>query len=194
MSLISTTDIPDYRHLLLYDVLQMPEKWAEVKMTGLLQITNSKCAAPSYLIVGIPTALVRGVFDAMHEPGISLPASVDGGAMRAGIVVMTPEELKQVGGAEKINERGKSFSYYLDGLEETPAKGWPGVSTCWHMRIKSPELGKLRRSYGLPTKVEGDSDFSIIVAVRKTGVLTANATSKSTKQKDSQELPSWTLP
>lgn len=73
MSLISTADIPDYRHLLLYDVLQMPEKWAEVKMTGLLQLTNSKCAAPSYLIVGIPTALVRGVFDAMHEPGISLP-------------------------------------------------------------------------------------------------------------------------
>ena len=128
MSLISTADIPDYRHLLLYDVLQMPEKWAEVKMTGLLQLTNSKCAAPSYLIVGIPTALVRGVFDAMHEPGISLPASVDGGALRAGIVVMTPEELKKIGGSEKISERGKSFSYYLDGLTETPAKGWPGVS------------------------------------------------------------------
>lgn len=194
MSLLFTLDIPDYRHLLLYDVLKMSEKWAEVKMTGLLQITNSKCASPSYLIVGIPTALVRGIFDAMHEPGISLPAAVDGGALRAGIVVMTPEELKQIGGTEKISERGKAFSYYLDKLKETPAKGWPGVSTCWHMQINSPELGKLRRSYGLPTKVEGDSEFSIIVAVRKTGVLTANAKSKSTKQQDSQKLPSWTLP
>jgi hypothetical protein len=194
MSLLSTLDIPDYRHLLLYDVLQMSEKWAEVKMTGLLQLTNSKCAAPSYLIVGVPTSLVRGIFDAMHEPGISLPNSVDDGALRAGIVVMTPEELKQIGGSEKINERGKSFSYYLAGLKEVPAKSWPGVSTCWHMRIKSPELGKLRRSYGLPTKVEGDSDFSIVVAVRKTGVLSANATSKSTKQQDSQDLPDWTLP
>lgn len=189
MSLISVVDIPDYRHLLLYDVLQIPEKRAEVKMTGLLQITNS-----DYLIIGVPTALVRGVFDAMHEPGISLPGAVDEGALRAGIVVMTPTELKQVGGADKISERGKHFTYYLGELKETPAKGWPGVSTCWHLRIKSTELGKLRRSYGLSTKVEGDSDFSIIVALRKTGVLTSNTTSKAIKQKGSQELPSWTLP
>jgi len=189
MSLLFTVDIPDYRHLLLYDVVSCPEKRAEVKMTGLLQVTSS-----GYLIIGVPTALVRGIFDAMHEPGISLPNAVDEGALRAGIVVMTPAELEQAGGSDYISERGKNFTYYLGGLKETQAIGWPGVSTCWHMKIKSPDLGKLRRSYGLPTKVEGDSDFSIVVAVRKTGVLAGNAASKVMKQKDSQKLPSWTLP
>jgi hypothetical protein len=132
MSLLSVTDLPDYRHLLLYDVLRDVEKRAEVKMTGLLQATSS-----GYLIVGVPTALVRGVFDAMHEPGISLPSVVDDGALRAGIVVMTPEEVSQLGGPNQIQERGKHFTYHLGNLEEAPAKGWPGVATCWHLRIKS---------------------------------------------------------
>jgi hypothetical protein len=39
MSLISVTDLPDYRHLLLYEVVKDTEKRAEVKMTGLLQAT-----------------------------------------------------------------------------------------------------------------------------------------------------------
>lgn len=189
MSLISVVDLPDYRHFLLYDVMQDREKWAGVKLSGLLQATGS-----GYLIVGVPTALVRSIFDAMHEPGISLPSAIDGGALRAGIVVMTPEELKAVGGPDKVTERGKHFIYYFGELEETKADGWPGVSTCWHLRIKSPELGELRRTYGLPTKIEGKSDFSIVVACRKVGVLTANATSKTTEQKSDQKLPDWTLP
>lgn len=189
MSLISVTDLPDYRHLLLYEVLQDEEKRAEVKMSGLLQATAS-----GYLIVAVPTALVRGIFDAMHEPGISLPSSIDGGAVRAGIVVMTPEELKLAGGADKISERGKPYTYTLGNLEESQAKGWPGVATCWHLRVRSPDLGKLRRSYGLPTKIEGDSEFSIVIACRKTGVLAANATSKTTSQSGDLKLPDWTLP
>lgn len=189
MSLIEVTDLPDYRHLLLYDVLQDTEKWAEVRMSGLLQVTST-----NHLIVAVPTAMVRGIFDAMHEPGISMPSSIDGGAVRAGIVVMTPEELTMVGGADKITERGKHYTYTLGGLEETPAKNWPGVSTCWHLKVKSPSLGQLRRSYGLPTKLEGDAEFSIVVACRKIGVLAANATSKTTSQSGDQKLPDWTLP
>jgi hypothetical protein len=189
MSLLSVTGLPDYRHLLLYDVLRDTEKWAEVQLSGLLQAT-----ATGYLIVAVPTSLVRGVFDAMHEPGISLPSSIDGGAVRAGIVVMTPEELEQIGGPDRVSERGKTYTYTLGGLEETPARNWPGVSVCWHLRVRSPDLGKLRRSYGLPTKVEGDSDFSIVVACRKPGVLSANATSKTTTQVSDQKLPDWTRP
>jgi hypothetical protein len=186
MSLISTQDIPDVRHLRLFDAVNDIEKRADVKMTGLLQATRG------YLIVGVPTALVRGIFDAMAEPGISLPGAIDGGALRAGIVVMTPEEIESLGGASQITERGKQFSYSLGGLEEAPATNWPGISVCWHLRIKAPELGKLRRTYGLNTKVEGDNDFSIVVACRKIGVLASNTTSRSVEQ-DSSQLPDWTL-
>jgi len=188
MSLISTIQVADIRHLLLYDSVKDVEKRAAVRMQGLLQATSS-----GYLLVGVPTAIVRGVFDAMGEPGISLPGSVDGGALRAGIVVMTPEEMESVGGPDKITERGKQYAYHLGELEEAPARNWPGVSVCWHLRIRSPELGKLRRTYGLSTKVEGDNDFSIVVACRKTGVLSSNSTSKSVEQ-DSQTLPDWAGP
>ena len=189
MSLISTTDLPDVRHLQLYDQVVDLEKRASVRMSGLLQATSS-----GHLLVGVPTALLRGVYDAMDEPGISLPTSVDGGALRAGIVVMSPEELESVGGAIEITERGKQYPYHLGELVEVAAKNWPGVSVCWHLRIKSSELGKLRRTYGLPTKLEGDNNFSIVVACRKSGVLAANATSKSVEQIDDQKLPEWTRP
>jgi len=189
VSLISTFDFPDYRNFLLYDAVKDEEKRAEVRLSGLLQVTSG-----GYLLVGVPTALVRGVFDAIHEPGICLPSAIDGEFLRAGIVVMTPEELEDVGGADEISERGKTFTYHLGGLEEAPAKGWPGVATCWHLRIKSPELSKLRRSYGLPTRIEGVSDFSIIVACRKVGVLATNGKSKVTSQPNGQKLPAWTIP
>lgn len=189
MSLLHVYDIPNPEHLIIYDVAKNHEKYGQVRLSGILQMTSS-----GYLIVAVPTALVRGLFDAIHEPGISLPSVIDGGALRAGIVVMTPDEVKQIGGADKISERGKQFVYFLGDLQEAPAKGWPGVSTCWHMRINSPELGKLRRTYGLPTKLEGMSDFSIVVACRKVGVLTANETSKTINQQDGSKLPDWTLP
>lgn len=189
MSLISVTDQPSSDFLNLYTNVKDKEKRAAVQMAGLLQATKS-----GHLIVGVPAALVRGVYDAMSEPGISLPTSVDGGALRAGIVVMTPSELGAVGGASKVSERGKQYPYTLGDLVEVSARGWPGVSACWHLRIKSPELGKLRRSYGLSTKLEGDSDFSIVVACRKSGVLASNATSKATSDEKSQKLPDWTLP
>jgi hypothetical protein len=184
---ILVTDGVDVRHIYLWKLMNDPEKRADVKMSGLLQVTAG------YLIIAVPTALVRGVFDAMHEPGISLPGAIDGGALRAGIVVMTPDEVQQVGGADKISERGRSYTYHLGELEEASAVGWPGVSACWHLRVRSPELGALRRSYGLPTQVAGESDFSIVVACRKTGVLASNATSKVTSQSD-QSLPGWTFP
>jgi len=188
-SLIEPTDLPDIRHLQIYDQVKDLEKRAAVRLSGLLQATKT-----GHLIVGVPTALVRGVFDAMDEPGITLPTSVDGGALRAGIVVMTPEELDSVGGPGKITERGKQYFYQLGELVETPARNWPGISKCWHLEIRSPELGKLRRTYGLPTRLAGENNFSIVVACRKSGVLAANATSKSTEQTSNQKLPDWTLP
>lgn len=188
MSVISTRDFPPMDHFFLWAAMQSHEKRSAVSLSGLLQVTLR-----GYLLVGVPTALVRGVYDAISEPGISFPSTIDGGALRAGIVVMTPEEVQDIGGPSQITERGKQFTYHLGELTEVPARNWPGVSTCWHLQIKSPELTKLRRSYGLPSLLSGESEFSIVVACRKVGVLSANATSKSVDQKSSK-LPDWTLP
>lgn len=161
-------------NLELYSQVLDVEKRAEVLMSGLLQATKT-----GHLIVGVPTAIVRGIFDALDVAGISLPDSVDGGALRAAIVVMTPDELDSVGGSAAVTERGRSYRYQLGKLVEEPARKWVGVSTCWHLQIKSPELRELRKSYGLPAKLEGDAEFSVVVACRKTGVLAANSKSKS---------------
>jgi hypothetical protein len=188
MSLLNVTDTPDYKHFLLYYAVRDLEKRAEVKLSGLLQVTAN------YLIVSVPTALVRGIFDAMHEPGISLPSALDEGGLRAGIVVMTPDELQAIGGPSSVSERGKQYTYTLGKLQEAKADNWPGISSCWHLRVHSPDLTKLRRSYGLPAKIEGKSDFSIVVACRKLGVLASNSTSKTVTQQDPYKLPNWTLP
>jgi hypothetical protein len=184
--MLSITGLPDEKHFFLYECGHDAEKRAAVELNGLLQ-----AAGPGYLLLSVPTAMVRGVFDALHEPGITFPSEVDG--LRAGIVVMTPDELESVGGAGKISERGKPFRYQLGDLQEMPAKGWAGISACWHLRVKSPELAKLRKSYGLPEKIEGQSDFSIVVACRKVGVLSANAVSK-VEHINPSILPAWTRP
>jgi len=184
--MIRTQDYPDLRQFALYELCYDTEKRAAVQLSGLLQATAS-----GHLILGVPTALVRGVFDAMHEPGISLPAAVDGGVLRAGIVVMTPKELESLGGPDKITERGKPFVYSLGDLVEAPATGWKGVSTCWHLKVSAPALSKLRQSYGLPGKIQGDSDFSIVVACRKSGVLSANEISKVTETSTETTSSVW---
>jgi len=183
--MLHLADYTNISHFSIYDDVKSIEKRALVRLSGLLQATKT-----GHLILGVPNSLVRGVFDAMDEPGISLPSAIDGGTLRAAVVVMTPEELQQVGGPDAITERGKQYAYHLGSLVEQPAKGWPGISVCWHLKINSPELGKLRRSYGLPTKLEGDSDFSIVVACRKVGVLSTKAVSKVTQQ-SSTVFPDW---
>jgi hypothetical protein len=187
MSILTDDYLPD--HIVLWHDMQDLEKRAAARMSGVLQAAKS-----GHLLVGVPTALVRGVFDAMDEPGISLPTSVDGGALRAGIVAMTPEELTKVGGPDVITERGKQFSYQLGSLIQTTARNWPGVTACWQLEIKSPELLKLRRTYGLPTKLPGNNVLSIVVACRKAGVLGTNETSKSLVEQSPTKLPDWTLP
>lgn len=184
--LLSVNGLPPESHFKLWQIGNSVEKRAGTELSGLLQVIGS-----GYLVLSVPTSLVRGVFDALIEPGITLPSAVDG--MRACIIVMTPSELESIGGASNVSERGKSFHYQLGELVETPAKGWPGISTCWHLRVKSPELTKLRRTYGLPDKLEKGSDFSIVVACRKVGVLAANAKSKI-DYTDSSILPDWTRP
>lgn len=183
--MLHVADYTRISHFSLYENVKSVEKRSSVRLSGLLQASKT-----GHLIIAVPNSLVRGVFDAMDEPGISLPSAVDGGTLRAAVVVMTPEELQQVGGPDAITERGKQYPYQLGGLLEQPAKNWPGVSVCWHLKINSPELGKLRRSYGLPSKLEGENDFSIVVACRKIGVLSATAVSKAIQQA-STTFPDW---
>lgn len=138
-------------------------------------------APNGWLVLSVPSAMVRGVFAAMHEPGIELPPNGPDGKFSAQIGVMSPEEVKQVG-EDKITERGKQFRYTLGRLYSVEPKDWPhepAVARAWYLIVHSPALQELRRSYaltGLPA--DGQQAFYVAVAVRRRGVLGRNEKTK----------------
>lgn len=143
-------------------------------LVGTLQLTQT-----GWLCLSVPNALALGVFKAMDEHGIELPPGPNG-VFNAHITVMSPEEVEQIGGPQKITERGKQFAYTLGRLMETEPDGWPEMSKVWFVKVHSPELQFLRRSYGLSSLPNGGQyDFHISVAVRRKGVLGRNDTRKS---------------
>lgn len=129
-------------------------------------------SATGWLLLGVPNGLARGVYSALAEPGVELPPPDPGGAFNAHVSVMSAEEVEQVGGREKIKERGKQFRYTIGRLKEVEPAGWPDVVKVWYLTVHSPELQQLRRSYGLSSLPHrGEYDFHVTCAVRRRGVL-----------------------
>ena len=151
---------------------------AEYHLSGRLYLAKS-----GWLLLSVPNALVRGVFDAMSPAGVELPLAgtmnvpnVDKELLNAHISVLTADEVASIG-ANKINERGHSFKYALGHVKELTPSNIDGVSKLWAIQISSPELSALRKSYGLAA-LPKDEAFHITVAVRRKNVLRANDVSK----------------
>lgn len=138
-------------------------------------------SASGYLLLTVPNSLVRGAFDALDEPGIELPPSGDTGKLEAHISVLRPEEIgEHIGSPDKITERGHSFRYSLGQLKSFDPKAWTEMSKVWVIEVKSPELEKLRKSYGM-TNLPKNNEFAfhISIAVRRRGVLNPNDVKKA---------------
>ena len=134
-----------------------------------------------WIVLDVPMALVRGAFDALHEPGVELPPPFsDYEDYKAHISVMRPEELKDIGGIDKITERGHHFKYTLGPIKSVEPASWGEMSKVWFIQVKSPELQKLRKTYGLSGKPnDGEFEFHITFAVRRKNVLHENDVSKA---------------
>lgn len=132
-----------------------------------------------WIMLSVPNAFVRGVFSALDEPGIQLPVLDEHDTLNAHISVIRPEELAKIGGPDAmLRERGRQFRYGLGELIAVNPKGWPGVEKCWFIKVSSPELQELRRTYGLTSLPNnGKFDFHITVAIRKSGVRTSRSVS-----------------
>lgn len=122
-----------------------------------------------WLLLAVPNAFVHGLFDALQEPGAEEPYGKDD-IVNAHISVMTSEEVAKIGPNE-ITERGQIFRYQLGPVKTVAPTSWEGVSRVWYVTITSPELRKLRASYGLSPQPRGDWDFHITFGVRKKRVL-----------------------
>jgi hypothetical protein len=146
-------------------------------LSGMLYFSKS-----GWLLLSVPNAFARGVFSALDEHGVELPPSEHGLGFNAHVSVMSPQEVEQVGGKDKITERGKTFRYTLGRLKTVEPNDWPGVSKVWYVTIHSPDLQYLRRSYGLSALPHaGDYEFHVTVAVRRRGVMGRNETKKETR-------------
>ena len=148
------------------------------QLSGRLYVAKS-----GWLLLAVPNALVRGVFDALNAPGVELPLAgamnvpnVDKELLNAHISVMTAAEVDKIG-AKAINERGHSFRYSLGAVRSVPADNIDGISRIWFIQVSSPELSALRKSYGL-SALPKDEPFHITVAVRRVNVLRDNPASK----------------
>ena len=155
--------------------LQKQSQAAEIahSLAGRLYASRS-----GWILMAVPNALARGAFAALHEPGAELPLNADGN-LRAHVSVMRPEELESLGGPDAITERGQEFAYTLGPVKSVVPATWNGVGRVWYIQIVSPALRELRRAYGLSSQPRDDWDFHITFAIRKTGVLRENSTSKA---------------
>jgi len=148
-------------------------------------------AKSGWLLLSVPNALVRGIYDAMTAPGAELPLAgtmnvpnVASDVLNAHISVMTADEVKKIG-PENINERGHMVGYSLGHLKEITPRNVDGVSKLWALQVSSPMLSAIRKSYGLQPFVNGHP-FHITVAVRRKSVLQANSVRKAAAAKSPQ--------
>ena len=172
-----------YDHGAAFAYLQKEAAVPEVafSLTGKLYLSGS-----GWLLLSVPNALVRGVFDALHEPGAELPLRSDG-QLEAHISIMSPDELQTIGGAGKITERGHEYRYSLGQLKSVEPNSWSGVARVWYCTVSSPALENLRKSYGLEPRRNG-YDLHITVAKRKARVLQNNEVSKAAEDLTAKEL------
>ena len=130
-------------------------------------------AGPSgNLELTVPSSLIKGVFDALDEPGAEFV--VRNNRTECAIKVMTKEEVDKLGGTSHITERGHSYHYTLGPIVELPATG--DYDKLWAISIKSDDLEDIRKSYGLETSPQ--LGFYIPVGCKKKRVTEDNEVSK----------------
>lgn len=156
-------------HALVCMAKQAADVQPTLGLTGRLYLSHT-----NWLMLSVPNAVGRGAFAALDEEGVELPTDDETGLYNAHISVMRPEEVEQIGGADRISERGKMFAYQLGAIKTVRPDNWEGVSRVWFFDVHSPMLQRLRLSYGLPAlpqKRGEDIPFHISVAIRRTRVL-----------------------
>lgn len=155
-------------------------------LTGRLYLSKS-----GYLLLSVPNALGRGAFDALDESGAELPSGPDGSPYNAHLTVMLPWEIEQIGGAEKISERGHEQAYCLGPVVEIEPAGWKDVSRCWAIQVESTDLKNLRKSYGLTPLPNGDHEFHITFGIRRKKILQNNDIAKVAALISEEEIRPW---
>tara|TARA_R110000824_G_C15176234_1_gene673325 strand:- start:1178 stop:1732 length:555 start_codon:yes stop_codon:yes gene_type:complete len=166
MSLIPPHGKPQLAKLAYAIAQKVVKEAAEYHLAGRLYVGNNGWGQ-----ISVPSALVRGAFDALDEQGAELPPAVGGNKLNASIPVFSPAEVEKLGGPDKITERGHSFKYSLGRVKQMQPNELD-ASRIWVIEVASPALRNLRKSYGLsPTPKNGSQPFHIVIGMRRKWIL-----------------------
>lgn len=130
---------------------------AAIALTGRLVI--SQTGSKPWGMIKVPQSILDGVFKSLNIIGIEKPED------NAHISVFTSDEIKKIGGPDKIDERGRDFHYTMRSVRRVEPEGWDEMQYVYFITCNSAELSKLRESYGLSPLVHGSHPFHITVAV-----------------------------
>lgn len=134
-----------------------------------------------WLLMQVPNDIGHGFFATLNEPGVEMPTrntNDPDAKFNAHVSVMSPDEIEKIGGPAKLNERGKSIPYTTGAVKTVDPPDWDGVSRVWYLTIQSPELEKIRKSYGLEPRRKG-YDFHVTFGIRRKRVLQNNDIKKA---------------
>lgn len=145
-------------------------------LEGRLYLSSS-----GWLLMQVPNDIGHGFFATLNEAGVEMPTrntNDPDAKFNAHVSVMSPDEIAKIGGADKISERGKVVPYTTGAVKTVDPTSWDGVSRVWYLEIRSPELEKIRKSYGLEPRRNG-YDFHVTFAIRRKRVLQSNDVKKA---------------
>ena len=144
-------------------------------------------SSSGWILLSLPNQIQRGYFAALNARGAELPRHK--GRVNTHISVMRPEELERIGNPP-IKELGRFFSFQTGPVVETNPMGWDEMERVWFMKILSPDLVQLRRSYVLSDKPKRNGkelDFHMTIAVRRKHVLRQNTIAKEASFEGTEE-------
>lgn len=117
-----------------------------------------------YVTLSVPESLVKSIYKCIKEDD----PDIEDGPDDAHISVITTDELEEIGGVDKIDDKDfKTYRYELMSIESCDPEGWDEMDKVWFVQVKSRELEQLRTKYDLTTLPNEDHEFHITVGVRK---------------------------
>jgi (2Fe-2S) ferredoxin/DNA-directed RNA polymerase subunit RPC12/RpoP len=165
-------------HKIAMSIFELGKKSAaDLHFSGKLQIDSL-----GDLVVDVPSALLRGCFSAIKEPGAELCV---GSAWKARFIVMDRDEVETIG-SKAISERGKDFDFKINGSSSSSIDT-PDISKIWYLDIDCPDAERIRQSYGLKGKPE--AGFRALFGVRRKRLFTNSSVAKDVKWAKPEEKP-----
>ncbi len=134
----------------------------DVKLKGILRKTKD-----NYVYLDISNNVINGLVSLIDYRGVEKPPYdlKSFNSVGAHISVIGTDEYED-NDLEGVKEIGQEFSFTFKDIKSTNPDGWDEMKKVYFVQVKSPELEKLRKKYGLPKLIDGH-EFHITIGVEK---------------------------